>query len=202
MSKSCSQKDSLLSATNPSDSGVSSLVLYTLAVWNGHNIRISALNEWVVLAAWWWIVEFLLSNEVNLSVPFIGLQERGRWRSYQIFHLACFSRCRWWACSFGRSPISPATIVNTWVADCSGRCVYSAHLFPFHGWRLSGGSAQRWIRGFRAWCDSHRNCKYDRSCKIPCPAPLALVILPLVAACFVDITNSFILQAALNFMNS
>ena len=34
------------------------------------------------------------------------------------------------------------------------------------------------------------------------PALLAFIILPLVAAFFVDITNSFVLQAALNFMNS
>lgn len=32
MSKTCSQNEALLSATNPSDSGASSLVLYTLAV--------------------------------------------------------------------------------------------------------------------------------------------------------------------------
>ena len=33
------------------------------------------------------------------------------------------------------------------------------------------------------------------------PAPLAFIILPLVAAFFVDITNSFVLQAALNFLS-
>lgn len=33
------------------------------------------------------------------------------------------------------------------------------------------------------------------------PAPLAFIILPLVAAFFVDITNSFVLQSALNFLS-
>ncbi len=34
------------------------------------------------------------------------------------------------------------------------------------------------------------------------PAPLAFIILPLVAAFFVDITNSVVLQSALNFLAS
>jgi len=73
-------------------------------------------------------------------------------------------------------------------------------LFPLMGRNYQGAVLSAGFGGFALGATPTAIANMTAVTKKHGPAPLAFIILPLVAAFFVDITNSFVLQTALNFL--